>query len=1130
MMKSGLFMMNEEPYQVFEIESKGYYRLDICKIEAQFHIEPDKIIFSMYKRKKTHMYGDREIYKQYVQLKEKLIFANLPSISKSEWDNGRFKLIQLRGGDDKSFFMDKHFSNGKPTDENYVDGVNVISLKIDPDMEFNTLPINSKEYKAVEIDGETTKSNTPYVPLSVLAAKFNLEWIDEREYFVVKTIEQAREVLEECVKSKFLVGFDYETDGLENNLYTRANIVGVVLSPQRNYSYYIPFGMRKFENVPWEFLHEIEEAFQKIHMESAFTDDDNVALPIEAGHRGAVAHNAKFENKVTKAWGLNIPIRHDSFILSYIINPNKFKGTHGLKGLEYERSGLKFLELEDIFQDKSTIDFSVLDEELTRVYACPDADNACGVFEDLWAKLPAHQRAIYELEAQLVEIKSDQEYWGIRISEETFLKNYKVARSAASLLLKIIQAMLRTEANINSTQVLQHFLYDKMKAPVVLRTSKGKPSTSAKALTKLSSIPREEPSNLVKEDIKDDAGNILLKAKDLNNAKYPVVLVLEKYRELNKQITAFYNRIIRDSKGDLKRLVDEDFNGVVEGFQTRYFFWISQYGAESGRQSSPIHQLPKVIKKGVLADSDDHYLADTDYMQVELRLIFSLAGETKLIELCKDPNNDMHRSIACLVQNKEMWEISAEERQRDKARNFGVVYLISGMGLALQKYGAGATKEQIDECTRSIADFYEGAKRVSLYIKKNREKVLRDKQISTLFNRPRYFPELADPDLPRDRKESLIRQANNLPVQGLAADIMKRAEVNMDIYIKQKGWDKLVDTPQGKFPLVRSMLTAHDELLASCHKSIPVEEIMLMKRKCMEIAIEGFAPLFAGTSIIDNWEEGKASKYEVPVDLRNKMINDYLRTGKSALDMTKSPKLEMLRITNEYRENNLREYMEGLIAQHGEDPDVVAQYVRDGALTHELIDRFPQDDEDKKERGSITHLEQIVYSTHKYFEYREQDTFNNPIKGEEIEFVNHIEEGSGEDIFEEIVGLQESLVTFDDEGEIIVEEGEELEDDMDGFYFDDEIEFIKQQTSGERLNVWMTYNVIVLDINELSMENADKVIAKVWENRDPDGFYSVQIHYNGELLKLDFKIETIDINDLQSFITELIKEQGEMAL
>lgn len=1129
MFKMGLFMMNNEPYQIFEVEGKGFHRFDICKEGAQFHIEPDKIIFSMYRRKKTYMYGDREVYKQYKALRNKLIFATLPSLSESNWENGEFILRQVRG-EDSSFFMDKRFSNGKYKSETYVDGEDVISLSAESDMEFNTLPINSKEYKAVEIDGGAAKTNTPYVPLSVLAAKYNLEWIEEREYFVVKTEEQAREVLVECIQSKFLVGFDYETDGLDNNLYTRSNIVGVVLSPRRNYSYYIPIGMEKFDNVPWEFLHEIEEAFQKIHKMSDFTDDDDVALEGTTS-RGAVAHNTKFENKVSKAWGLNIPIRHDSFILSYIINPNKFKGTHGLKGLEYERSGLKFLELDDIFLDKATINFPVLDEELSRVYACPDADNCCGVFEDLWRKLPSYQRAVYELEAQLVEVKSDQEYWGIRVDERVFLEGYRVAKETMALLLRMIQTMLRTEANINSTQVLQHFIYDKMRAPVVLRTSKGKPSTSSKALRKLGDMKREEPSSYIKGDIYDSNGKLILKAKDLNNAKFPVILVLEKYREVNKQITAFYNRIIRDSKGDLKRLVDDEFEGVVEGFQTRYFFWVAQYGAESGRQSSPIHQLPKVIKKGVRSDSDDHYLADTDYMQVELRLIFSLAGETKLVELCMDPNNDMHRAIACLLQDKEMWEISAEERQRDKARNFGVVYLISGMGLAMQKYGAGATKEQIDECTRSISDFYEGAKRVSLYIKKNREIVLRDKQISTKFNRPRYFPELSDPDLPRDRRESLIRQANNLPVQGLGADIMKRAEVNLNIYIKNKGWDKLVDTPQGKFPLVRSMLTAHDELLASVHKSIPVEEIMLAKRTCMEIALEGFAPLFVGTSIVDNWAEGKDSKYEVPVDLRNTMIDTYLETGESALDMSKSPKVEMLRITNEYREKNLREYMEGLIAEHGEDPAVVAPHVRHSSLTHELIDRFPQEDEDEKHDGKLTHIDQIAYSTKKYFEYRAGEGFKAPIDGEQVVFKGYVtDEDEEANIFEDIAGLQSALVDFDDKGNIIEDDAFEIEEDLDGLFFDDEAEFIACQTSGEVYHVWKTFNVVVLDVQGLSMENADKVIAEAWQYRDKEGFYTLQLYYNNQLHNTGIKIETIDIESMQEFIKNLKEEQGELTL
>lgn len=1142
MIKSGIFIHKEVTYQVHEVESKGYYRLDICVKDSQFHLDPLSIIFSMYKRKKTFMYGDRDIYQAFVTLKDKLLFATLEANTEKEWVDGKFVMRRVRGTD-QTFFMDKTYHNGKYVSEYYVDGEEVIGLGLVSDLEFNTLPINSDEYMPVEIAGKAALADSPYVPLSVLAAKYDLSWDKEMNYFVVKTIEAARAVLVECIKTKFLVGFDYETDGVDFNLYTRNNIVGVVLSPRRTYSYYIPIGMKKYENIPWDFMHEIAEAFRTIQENSTFTDEDDISKAYEIAH-GAVAHYQQFENKVSQAWGLDIPIRHCSYILSYIINPNKFTGTHDLKGLEYERTGRKFLEFDDIFLDKKAINFADLDEELSRVYACPDADNTCGVLEGLWRKLPPFQRALYELEAQLVKVKSEQEYWGIRIDEKVFMESYMIAKEQQNLLLALIQHMLKTEANINSTQVLQEFLYNRMRAPVVLRTNKGKPSTSGKALKKLASLRREDVSQHMEDDIKDSGNRIIIKKDALNQAKFPVILLLEKYREMNKQITAFFNRIIRDSKGDLRRFVDEIENedgtveqilGEAEGFQTRYFFWVAQYGAETGRQSSPIHQLPKVIKKGVKADSDDHYLADTDYAQVELRLIFSLAGETKLVELCKDPDNDMHRAIACLLQDKEMWEISAEERQRDKARNFGVVYLISGMGLALQKYGAGATKAEIDECTKSIADFYKGAKRVSAYIKKNREIVIRDKKIATKFNRARYFPELSDPDIPRDRKESLIRQANNVPVQGLAADIMKRAEVNIQIYIKDKGWDKLVATPQGDFPLVRSMLTAHDELLASCHKSIPVEAIMKMKRDCMEIALKDFAPLFVGTSIVDNWVEGKDSTYEVPVSLRNKLIEDFDRTGVSALDMTKSPKVEMLRIVNEFREKNLRKYMEDLISEHGDDPEELAKQVKHASLTHELIDRFPQTKEEIEQGGYLTHLEQILYSTRKYLEYRSQEGVDASAlvqaildeKAKEDAEINFFdEEDEKTSLMEQVSGLQDSLVEFDKQGNIVAMDGDNpYEYDMDSLLFEDEADFLEDITSGDRMIVWEMWNAICADLTTLNEENVDKVIAKVWECRQDDGFSEFRVLYGGEMHKTPIRLETFDIQMLREYIIQLEEDQ-----
>ena len=259
------------------------------------------------------------------------------------------------------------------------------------------------------------------------------------------------------------------------------------------------------------------------------------------------------------------------------------------------------------------------------------------------------------------------------------MKNLENCDYTMNMLLQAFRAITGVDGNINSTEVLSNLIFGKMSCPVLVRTKTGKPSTGAASIKKLASIKLEgERKNCIEGDLCDLNGRPVVKAKDLNNAKYPALVILEKYRVYNKLRTAFYSRFERTKRSG------------------RVFFWVNQNGATSGRQSSPMHQLPPELKDIILSDSPEHDMWDPDYSQIELRMIAFLAGEKELIELCKDPENDIHRAIGSLISNKEMWQISSEERKVGKRRNFGVVYMISAYGLAAQIAGAGYSKKDVE--------------------------------------------------------------------------------------------------------------------------------------------------------------------------------------------------------------------------------------------------------------------------------------------------------------------------------------------------------------------------------------------------------------------------------------------------
>ena len=477
-----------------------------------------------------------------------------------------------------------------------------------------------------------------------------------------------------------------------------------------------------------------------------------------------------------------------------------------------------------------------------------------------YPKVPDIMWPIIHIEMQLADLKADQEFYGIRVDVQRYKENYENCEYVLDMLLTTFRKMTHEDGNLGSPEVLSTLIYDKMGCKVLMRTKTGKRSTSAKAIDKLAGLRADKPRNIT-ENMVDLRGKIIIKAEQLANSKYPALVVLTKYREYVKLKTSFYARY---------RENHEDWKNRILGKSERCFV------RSSVQSNAPV---TTGVEDVIISDSDDKDLWGPDYSQIELRMIAYLAGETDLIELCSDPSNDIHRVCASLITKKEMWEITKEERSIKKRVNFGVVYLISKFGLAGQLYGPGYTSEQADYCGEQLDAFYNRFKRINKYLKLNAIKVKTKGYMKTAFARVKYFNEIFNPDITSKKKASLIRQANNMPVQGTAADIMKIAEVNSYNYIREKGWNKL---GEDGFPLVRVMLSIHDEMLISAHKEIPLEEIIEMITKCMQIQLKGASPFFVSPALMQNWGGHSDDSLAIPIECRDKLIADYNKTHKSA--------------------------------------------------------------------------------------------------------------------------------------------------------------------------------------------------------------------------------------------------------
>lgn len=1127
MLSVGIFTTPKTIIQYYEVKEGSYYRIDFVKDNAAFNVDPNSVIYSLVRNKDTYTYGNSDIYEEFERFKAKIEHAPMKSQKESKWFNGEYHTIITSESTKLGYSSRTEKVNNQIHEYSMEgDGYSLTCSVISRVFDVKTRPLNFAAYKKLTLAKSSLQqtSDSLFYTIDYLKAKYDLDYIDDpaNDFIVATDIDTARQRLkfyDECDYP--FRAFDTETTGLDICLYGEDKMVGIILGSNTHHSTYFPFRHDGDFNLPMDFLPELMEVVLK-HQDIT------------------VAHNKKFDREVMLAEGYDLRMKWCTMQLSIVLDPTIGKGIHGLK----ENSDREFhqhtLELDEIFVDPRNIQFQKLTPELIRYYACPDGTNPLRLMEVWLKRLKDSQMALWQLECDLSDLKADQEFEGIRVDTKRFEHQYKNCNYVLDILLTSFRRLTHEDGNIDSAQVMSNLLYNKMHCPILLRTDTGMPSTATAAIKKLAKQKPEKPYGFT-ENLVDLDGKVIIKADDLNNSKYPALVILAKYKEYVKLKTAFYARFERTMKTG------------------RIFFWVNQNGAATGRQSSPMHQLPPALKDCILPDTDEHNFWGPDYSQIELRMIAYAAGETELIDMAKDPDNDIHRVIGSLISGKEMWAITPEERSVGKRRNFGVVYLISKFGLAGQLKGPGYTAEDVAFAEQQLNAFFKRFKRIDRYIKKNGIDVQKKGYTQTLwYKRKRMFPQIFDPNLDPAKRASILRMANNVPIQGTAADYMKCAETLFDGYIREKGWNKRVNG----FPLVRIMLSCHDEVLISAHRSIPYEEIVKMITTCMEIPIEGAPPFFAQPAKMDNWGGHSDDAAAMPIPFRDKIIKDYDATHKSIFHhstfelhltpeamqdinsstepqpalvdkwlsaatlqyfdgdyikearpsdvktalmnyvrsgFTKYTADDYIEILNQYRADKLHDYMTGLIHDYGTDYKAVGEHVRHPALTFQLLELY-----DRKIPYDMEHADRITEAARLYIE----DLMNSSQKVTLIQPEKKEYKIADKDLFVEQLDI---AVNLDRDGNVVFEDSaDEGVSDLDAYFSDDPEEIIGFVES-KPIYVWKIGDNVSIDVAGLDEERINKVLSYVWEHKDTNGFYRVFLLYKGQLV--DTKMQVEDIND-----------------
>lgn len=1082
MLKFGKLFVKDTEFDVYILETKTSTRLDILNKDQKFNDLGVSPLYGEYtKKKKFYNYGDKELGKTYNNLRGLMYSKKLTTDTKVEWVDGTLVMSEIRENDSFKYTRETH--NSIYHSETFQSEYATLTMQlVSSDYNIDLAPLYIREYASEDLQKNINAyTDLPYHPLEVLMKRFDLSWMKRKDYKIIETEEELDAFLQQILdEGDGIIGYDYETttlDFIRGN--DKAKIVGLVLSHKRDFSRYLPFSHEEFTNLPYSCMQKVVDFINKHEIQT-------------------VAHNAKFENTVNIHCGLKLKMTFCTYVLSCLLNSDRTFGIHGLKHLSFTETGEQKLELTDIFLDKNKIDFSKLPADIVLYYALVDADDTLFLHKVLSKRLSEPEVGLYEMESELCYLTAVKEWWGFRCNQEHIFSEYDNVLAIVKFLEDLFHGMTMSNTNIASSKQMTELMYKKLNRPVLSYTKTGAPSTDTKTIQKLSSEVRDTPSELIKRDIVDNTGAILIKKEELNSLKYPETAVLLKWKIYNKLATSFF-----------KKFHDNSIDG-------RYFTWISQLGTSTGRESSPMHQLPGAVKYDILPDSEEHVFVDQDYSCMEIRAMAWLAGQKDLINILSDKTLDVHRGIAEIVTHIPPWALSKKQRNLQKRVNFGIPYLIGPRSLAIQLNGVNPSKEQIKEAEDAQDAFMRTFKFVAQFLHNNRQKVLSKGFMSTYFGRVRSFPQIFEPGLTRAKRESFVRRANNHPVQGTCADIMKHAQINVGRHIEAKGWDQLVDTPQGKFPKVRLVLTIHDELLLSVHKSVPLVEVYEMLRDCMQVEIEGAPPFYATPAVTKNFGDCKDDKYEIPIELRDQMIEEYHEKGMWHKPWD-NPVEEQLKLSNEFREQSVIKWMEGLIKEHNStDPKVISEYAHHNTLTHDLLARFPQSKEHKKKHGTLDHLSAITYAVEQYMKFREgiEDEVKEEVDtGRETATIYDLTE-------DEIDAMAEATFRIDDKGIEMVDnedDEEEAEDVLTVF----DTEYIEKTTNYKAPLIWTLFNMAAIDVNGMSMEQVNNVLDLVDAQAESGAYVKVMLYNKGKVIDTERRVNELNEEPIKQYMQSI---------
>ena len=590
------------------------------------------------------------------------------------------------------------------------------------------------------------------------------------------------DTLLENLKQAELIAFDTETTSIDSQ---QAQLVGLSFAVKAGEAVYVPVA-HSYMGVPQQLDRDaVLRALKPI---------------LEDPNKAKVGQHAKYDINVlaNASTPINVQgVAFDTMLESYVLDSTATR--HDMDSLSLKYLGHSTIRFEDIAgKGAKQLTFDQIALEQAGPYAAEDADVTLRLHQNLWARLeeiPSLASVLRDIEIPLVPVLARIERNGALVDAKLLGEHSQELGEKLVALERQAFEVAGEEFNLGSPKQLGAILYEKLGLPIISKTAKGQASTAEAVLAELAEQDYELPK------------------------------VLMQYRSLSKLKSTYTDRL------------PEQINPRTGRIHTSY----QQAVASTGRLSSSDPNLQNIpirsaegrrIRQAFVAPKG-YKLVAADYSQIELRIMAHLSRDEGLMNAFRD-NLDVHTATAAEVFKVELDQVSNDQRRSAKAINFGLIY---GMGAQKLAKDIGVDSKTAKAYIETYFARYPG---VRDYMDRTRRQAAEQGYVETLFGRRLYLPAIKS-SRPQERAGA-ERTAINAPMQGTAADIIKKAMVAVDEWLSESGLD------------ARVILQVHDELVLEVREDL-VEQVSAQIRPLMGETVKLDVPLLVEVGVGNNWDE-----------------------------------------------------------------------------------------------------------------------------------------------------------------------------------------------------------------------------------------------------------------------------------